>query len=61
MKSLALFAMLAYFMAQGVVWAYLFLIGVSGGLTDQAGSANGLMLSQFAGIAGALLEWRTGS
>ncbi len=54
MKSLALFAMLAYFMAQGVVWAYLFLIGVSGGLTDQQ-VANGLMLSQFAGIAGALL------
>ena len=54
MKSLALFAMLAYFTAQGVVWAYLFLIGVSGGLTDQQ-VANGLMLSQFAGIAGAFL------
>jgi len=54
MKALALFAMLAYFMAQGVVWAYLFLIGVSGGLTDQQ-VANGLMLSQFAGIGGALL------
>lgn len=54
MKSLALFAMLAYFMAQGVVWAYLFLIGVAGGLTDQQ-VANGLMLSQFAGIGGALL------
>lgn len=54
MKTLALFAMLAYFMAQGVVWAYLFLIGVSGGLSEQA-VANGLMLSQFAGIAGALL------
>ena len=54
LKALALFAMLAYFMAQGVVWAYLFLIGVSGGLTDQQ-VANGLMLSQFAGIAGALL------
>lgn len=54
MKGLALFAMLAYFTAQGVVWAYLFLIGVSGGLTDQQ-VANGLMLSQFAGIAGAFL------
>ena len=54
MKTLALFAMLAYFMAQGVVWAYLFLIGMSGGLTEQQ-VANGLMLSQFAGIAGALL------
>ncbi|MDE0756141.1 MAG: hypothetical protein OSB26_15980 [Woeseiaceae bacterium] len=54
MKTLALFAMLAYFTAQGVVWAYLFLIGLSGGLDDQQ-VANGLMLSQFAGIAGALL------
>lgn len=54
MKGLALFAMLAYFTAQGVVWAYLFLIGTAAGLTDQA-VANGLMLSQFAGIAGALL------
>jgi MFS family permease len=58
LKGLALFAMLAYFMAQGVVWAYLFLIGVSGGLTDQQ-VANGLMLSQFAGIAGALLAAMT--
>ncbi len=54
MKSLALFAMLAYFAAQGVVWAYLFLIGIAGGLDEQQ-VANGLMLSQFAGIAGALL------
>ena len=54
MKVLALFAMLAYFLAQGVVWAYLFLIGVTGGLSEQA-VANGLTLSQFAGIGGALL------
>ena len=54
MKTLALFAMLAYFIAQGVVWAYLFLIGLAGGLGGQA-VANGLTLSQFAGIAGALL------
>jgi MFS family permease len=54
MKTLALFAMLAYFMAQGVVWAYLFLIGLAGGLGEQA-VANGLTLSQFAGIAGAML------
>ena len=54
MKGLALLAMLAYFLAQGVVWAYLFLIGIAGGLTEQA-VANGLTLSQFAGIAGALL------
>ncbi len=54
MKMLALFAMLAYFIAQGIVWAYLFLIGLAGGLAEQA-VANGLTLSQFAGIAGALL------
>ena len=54
MKALALFAMLAYFLAQGVVWAYLFLIGTAGGLSEQE-VANGLTLSQFAGIAGALL------
>lgn len=54
MKMLALLAMLAYFIAQGVVWAYLFLIGLAGGLSEQA-VANGLTLSQFAGIAGALL------
>jgi predicted MFS family arabinose efflux permease len=54
MKVTALFAMLAYFTAQGVVWAYLFLIGVAGGLNEQE-VANGLMLSQFAGIAGAFL------
>ena len=54
LKGFALFAMLAYFLAQGVVWAYLFLIGLAGGLTEQQ-VANGLTLSQFAGIAGALL------
>ncbi len=54
LKGAALFAMLAYFVAQGVVWAYLFLIGLDGGLGEQQ-VANGLMLSQFAGIAGALL------
>ena len=53
-KALAIFAMLAYFTAQGIVWAYLFLIGLAGGLDEQA-VANGLTLSQFAGIAGALL------
>ena len=54
MKIFALLAMLAYFSAQGVVWAYLFLIGIDGGLSEQQ-VANGLTLSQFAGIAGALL------
>ena len=54
LKGMALFSMLAYFTAQGVVWAYLFLIGLAGGLSEQA-VANGLMLSQFAGIGGALV------
>lgn len=53
-RSLALGAMFAYFLAQGVVWAYLFLIGVAGGLSEQE-VATGLMLSQLAGIAGAAL------
>jgi MFS family permease len=52
-RGLALAAMFAYFLAQGVVWAYLFLIGIAGGLTEQQ-VANGLTVSQFAGIAGAL-------
>ncbi|RMF99020.1 MAG: MFS transporter [Gammaproteobacteria bacterium] len=53
-KAMALFAMLAYFLAQGVVWAYLFRIGTAAGLSEQQ-VANGLTLSQFAGIGGALL------
>lgn len=59
-RSLALLAMLAYFLAQGVVWAYLFLIGLDGGLSEQQ-VANGLTLSQFAGIAGALSAALIGS
>ena len=54
LRGMALLAMLAYFLAQGVVWAYLFLIGLSGGLAEQQ-VANGLTISQFAGIAGAFL------
>jgi predicted MFS family arabinose efflux permease len=59
-KAMALAAMFAYFAAQGVVWAYLFLIGLQGGLGEQA-VANGLMVSQFAGIAGALLAAALGN
>lgn len=54
LKSLALLAMFAYFVAQGVAWAYLFLIGTAGGLGEQQ-VATGLTLSQVAGVAGALL------
>lgn len=53
LKATALAAMFTYFLAQGVVWAYLFLIGVNAGVSEQA-VANGLMVSQFAGVAGAL-------
>lgn len=60
LRSMALLAMLAYFLAQGVVWAYLFLIGLAGGLSEQQ-VANGLTISQFAGIAGALLAAMLGS
>lgn len=54
LKSLALAAMFAYFIAQGVAWAYLFLIGTAGGLREQQ-VATALTLSQLAGVAGALL------
>jgi len=60
LKGLALAAMFAYFIAQGVAWAYLFLIGTAGGLSEQK-VANALTLSQFAGVAGALLPAMLGS
>ncbi len=54
LKALALLAMFAYFIAQGVAWAYLFLIGTAGGLAEQP-VATALTLSQVAGVVGALL------
>lgn len=51
-KGMALGAMFAYFLGQGVVWAYLFLIGIDGGATEQE-VANGLTASQLFGVAGA--------
>ena len=53
-RSSALAAMFAYFTAQGVAWAYLFLIGTAGGLGEQQ-VATGLTLSQVAGVAGAMV------
>jgi predicted MFS family arabinose efflux permease len=50
----ALGAMFAYFLAQGVVWAYLFRIAISGGLSESQ-AALGLTIAQFAGILGALI------
>lgn len=58
-RLLAIAAMFTYFFAQGVIWAYLFLIGVNGGVSEQ-GVANGLMLSQFLGIAGAFVAVMAG-
>lgn len=52
-RCLAVATMLFYFVAQGAVWAYLFLIGTSNGITEDNVSY-GLTLSQFFGIAGAL-------
>lgn len=51
--ALAVAAMLAYFLAQGVVWAYLFLIGTQAGIAVAEVTA-GLSVAQFSGIAGAL-------
>ncbi|EED34661.1 major facilitator superfamily protein [Luminiphilus syltensis NOR5-1B] len=51
-RGMAVTAMFLYFTGQGVVWVYLFLIGVEGGASEQQ-VANGLTLSQFLGIAGA--------
>ena len=42
-KALAVSTMFIYFVGQGVVWAYLFLIGSNGGSTEQEVS-NGLIL-----------------
>lgn len=52
-RCLAILAMFSYFLAQGIIWAYLFLIGTNAGIGEQS-VANGLMLSQVLGIAGAL-------
>ena len=58
-RILAILAMFTYFFAQGVIWAYLFLIGLNGGV-DEQGVANGLMISQFLGIAGAFIAAMAG-
>ena len=58
-RVLALLAMFTYFFAQGVIWAYLFLIGSNGGVAEQ-GVANSLMLSQFLGIGGAMVAAMVG-
>ncbi len=59
-RAVALCAMFSYFLGQGVVWTYLFLIGVRGGATEQE-VAVGLTVSQFAGVAGAFCAAILGS
>lgn len=49
-----------FFLGQGFVWAFLALIGLSFGIAEQS-VANGLMVAQLAGIAGAFcLAWLGG-
>jgi predicted MFS family arabinose efflux permease len=53
-KTIALAAILIYNIAVGIVWAYLFLVGLEADMQEQA-VANALTTSQFLGIAGAFL------
>ena len=53
-RALTLLGILAFNTAIGMVWAYIFLVGVHGGLTEQS-VANVLTISQFLGVAGAFL------
>lgn len=53
-KYLGICGMFFYFAGQGIIWAYLFLIGTNAGSDEQA-VANSLALSQFLGIGGAFL------
>jgi predicted MFS family arabinose efflux permease len=59
-KSMALFGVLAYNVAQGVMWTYLFLIGTQAGFGEQP-VANALTLSQVVAIAGALTSYFLGN
>ena len=63
LRGTALLAIFAYNVAIGLVWAYLFLVGIEAGMSEQA-VANVLTVSQFLGIAGAfvavVLETRIG-
>ena len=59
----ALLAVLVYNTSIGIVWAYMFLLGLEAGIAEQS-VANVLTISQFLGIAGAfvavLLQLRIG-
>ena len=53
-RLMAMLAMFTYFVATFGIWVFMSLIGKSLGIDDQA-VANVMMLTQFAGIAGALI------
>lgn len=58
--NMALAAVTLFFLGQGVVWAYLSLIGTAAGIAEQD-VANGLALSQVSGILGAFgMAWLSG-
>ncbi|MEM9533132.1 MAG: MFS transporter [Pseudomonadota bacterium] len=54
-RRMSLLAILVYNIAIGIVWAYLFLVGLETGLDEQQ-VANVLTVSQFLGIVGALFS-----
>jgi hypothetical protein len=54
LKGSTLAAILSYNIGIGIVWAYLFLVGLDAGMGEQS-VANALTVSQFLGIAGAFL------
>ena len=54
LKGVSLFAILVYNTSIGIVWAYLFLLGLEAGVAGQT-VANVLTVSQFLGIAGAFV------
>ena len=54
LKGSTLAGILSYNIAIGIVWAYLFLVGLEAGMVEQS-VANALTVSQFLGIAGAFL------
>jgi hypothetical protein len=59
-EAAMLLAVLAFFLSQGFVWAYLFLIGTQMGIGAQ-GVADALTVAQIAGIGGALSAATLGS
>jgi len=50
-KGMAVMSVFLFFLAQGIVWVYLFVIGTYGGATEQQ-VANALAACAFAGVAG---------